>query len=462
VKSAGVNESGLPDEAIDELLRRSGRKRSDIVTYAGAESGAVLVPGGSEVALDHHFAHACSAFLPSPFTDATVFICDHEPPYLSLWEGNGGHLRRIEDGWEGPGFANLYSECAEVLGFTGNGKEQRFEALARLEGTVTDNIAGLINLSDSRLQLASNWRGRLETIVKTVGAAEVGQVAAGLQHRLGTLLIEYLRALKAGGAGEAKLCLGGSLFYNSYFNSRIKCSGLFETVFVPVDPGNAGLAIGTVLSARGGKRERVSPFLGPAYDPYEIKKVLDNCKLHYDWVSRGDAVSGAVDALRQGRLVAWFEGSMEWGARALGGRSILANPFAPYVLENLNLFLKQREKWRGYALSATVQAVTDHFDGPATSPYMECDYSPKDRQRFAPVLPCRNSQLRIQTVDSDAPEGFKTLLEAFGTVSGFSGLVNTSFNGFSEPIVCSPRDAIRIFFGTGIDLMVLGEFVLSK
>jgi carbamoyltransferase len=173
-------------------------------------------------------------------------------------------------------------------------------------------------------------------------------------------------------------------------------------------------------------------------------------------------MSIAIDALMKGRLVAWFDGPMEWGARALGGRSILANPFAPYVLDNLNRFLKQREVWRGYALSGFDEAVHEHFVGPESSPYMECDYAPRDPERFRHILPTLSAGVRVQTVKPNSKNRFVSLLAAFGEASGVPMLVNTSFNGFREPIVCSPRDAIRVFYGTGLDLLVMGQFVVRK
>src|SRR5262249_53584004 len=143
-------------------------------------------------------------------------------------------------------------------------------------------------------------------------------------------------------------------------------------------------------------------------------------------------------------------------------RSIVANPFAPYVLDNLNRFLKQRDSWWGYAVSGLESVVHDHFEGPATSPFMECDFVPRDRERFRHILPGPRASVRVHTAGADAPPRFRALLAAFGEATGIPILVNTSFNGFHEPIVCSPRDAVRVFFGTGIDLLVLGQFVIHK
>ena len=152
---------------------------------------------------------------------------------------------------------------------------------------------------------------------------------------------------------------------------------------------------------------------------------------------------------------------MEWGHRALGNRSILASPLAPYVLDNLNVFLKRRERHRLYGLSVCEDDLVRHFEGPPRSAWMEYEYRIKNPDGFREVLPRGVSTLRVQTVNRSASL-FRGLHKAFGELTGTGVLVNTSFNGFAEPIVCSPRDAIRVFYGSGLDLLVLGRFVIRK
>src|SRR5206468_6680453 len=236
-------------------------------------------------------------------------------------------------------------------------------------------------------------------------------LASALQTRAGELFIALLERV-CDHLGHVPLCLGGDFFYHSAINTSAKGASLFPHVFVPVNPGNAGLALGTALQVSGARPRSSAPFLGPAYEPHEIKETLDNCKLRYDWVSDADAISLTVDAIRRGMLVGWFDGAMEWGPRALGARCILASPFAPYVLENLNRFLKRREPWHGYALSGLAEDVGKHFLGPVDSPFMECDYQPLDAERFRNILPTPQAALRIQTVGQDAPPRFRKLLKA--------------------------------------------------
>jgi carbamoyltransferase len=462
LRGAGFNPTGLPDEALDELLRRSGRQRGEVTAYALAET--VPAPRGIEpVRLDYHFAHACSAFLPSPHDSATIVVCDRKAPQISVWDGQGNAINKVEWPWHGLGFAEVYSQCAQALGFTTGGHEQRMEAMARLDPAHRDDRAtDLFSLAADRLRLAPNWQARIESWVGTGARCDAASVAAALQSRIGDLLIEFLAEVKRRAPARHGLCVGGSLFSNSHFNSMVRHSNASGDVFIPVNPGDAGLSVGAALHVNGQIRQTVTPFFGPSYSAEEIKATLDNCKLTYEWKSETDANAIAVQALQEGRLVAWFDGPMEWGPRALGARSIVANPFAPYVLENLNRFLKRRDMWRGYALSGLEAAVHEHFEGPTSSPFMECDYVPKDPSRFRHILPGQKASVRVQTVGSDAPPRFQSLLRGFGERSGIPILVNTSFNGFREPIVCSPNDAIRVFFGSGLDMLVLGDFVINK
>jgi carbamoyltransferase len=207
--------------------------------------------------------------------------------------------------------------------------------------------------------------------------------------------------------------------------------------------------------------EALSPFLGPEFSPQDIKAVLDNCKLSYDYLRNGQIIDRTTAALAKGQLVGWFQGRMEWGARALGNRSILASPVAPYVLENLNVFLKHREPHRTYSVAVCAEDLPRYFRGPGKSALMEYEYDVLDRDLLRGLLPENATRLRVQTVDKSAGV-FYELLRAFGDSTGVPMLVNTSFNGFNEPIVCSPRDAIRVFYGTGLDLAVLGGLVLQK
>jgi carbamoyltransferase len=459
VRGAGFNSTGVPDEAIDALLAHEGATRDDIARIAGFSDG--LSP---DLELAHHHAHACTAYLSSPFRSATIVICDNDSVGVSVWRAEGNCLEQIEWPWTGQSPCDLYRECARLLGFTSAGGDQRFEALARMMAERPDeHLLGFFTTDGCRVAEAHDWRDRvIKALSNSAEVAERAQIAAALQRQIGKLAVEILTRVQAV-APSTTLCLGGALFHHSSINSAIRMSNLFQRVFVPANPGDAGLAVGAAMHAANLPPGHVSAFLGPSYDiDGDIKGTLDNCKLRYDFVDRRKLTEIAIDNLIQGRLVGWFEGRMEWGPRALGARTILASPVGPFVLENLNRFLKRREPWRGYALSVLAEDTADQFCGPTEAPFMECDYQPKDPEKFRHVMPSEWSHLRVQTVSAACPPGFHAVLKAFKSATGIPCLVNTSFNGFHEPIVCTPRDAIRVFFGSGLDVLMLDRFVLTK
>ncbi|HET7219015.1 MAG TPA: carbamoyltransferase C-terminal domain-containing protein [Vicinamibacterales bacterium] len=462
-RGAGCDANGIPGAALDALLGNLGRTRASIDACAVAEDVAPAA-GWPVVKLEHHEGHASAAYLTSPFDAATILICDHGVPGVTVWQGRGRDVVRVEWPWTGIGFSDLYAECATLLGFGGDGGEQRFEALARMMSADPDTRVPLLFRScGNSLQIADGWQ---ERALAAAANAETdvparARIAAALQQQIANAVLDLAGVIQAH-VPSRQLCLGGSLFHHSAINSAVRNAGIFERVFVPANPGNAGVAVGAAMRLSKLMPANVSPFMGPVYDADETKATLDNCKLRYDWLDEGAAVQTAVHHLQHGRLVGWFEGRMEWGPRALGARSILANPFSPYVLENLNRFLKRREAWRGYALCAPESEVQAQFDGPAEAPFMECDYRPRDVARFRSVMPSPAAHLRVQTVNGDCPRGFRAVLDAFGQATGIPCLVNTSFNGFHEPIVCTPRDAVRVFFGSGLDVLVLDRFVLTK
>lgn len=468
IRRFALHPGELPSEAVAEVLRMVDRQPDDVSAYVTAEAGVSLPAGLPRVRLDHHFGHAATAFLTSPFDHAAVLICDQSAgPDVSVWVGSGRDVVSRHWPWRGAGFASLFTEACQLFGFTA-GEEHRLEALARLDGTRDIDLSTFFHYADRTLHVAPQWKAKVADLLGATGTTwdvrVAARVAGAVQRALGDALLGLVADVR-GSLGESRLCLGGGLFFNTFFNTRIAESSVFDEVFIPPNPGNAGVAAGAALavdlSAQPRVPERVSAFLGPEYGLEEIKATLDNCKLSYECLSDGDVIETCVRTLAAGRLVGWFHGRMEWGPRALGHRNILASPFSPYALDNLNVYLKRRERYRAYGLSVCEEERARHFDGPARSSWMEYEFRPLDLERFRHVLPYETTRLRVQTVDT-TPSLFRELHQAFAATHGAGVLVNTSFNGFSEPIVCSPRDAIRVFYGTGLDLLVLGRFVVRK
>lgn len=472
IRRVGMAPHRLPVEAIEQVLALAGRRRHDVSSYVLAEQQVRVPAVVRSISVDHHEAHAATAFLTSPLARAAVIVCDRSPGReVSVWVGEDGRVR--EHAWprRGRGFATLYSECATLFSDpeTPN-PESRLEALAHLgrpAEVARDGVHPLFQYRDGAIETAPGWRSTVSELIRQechAGRPDAVQVASALQHRIGELLLEFAADVRRA-AGIDALCLAGGLFYNTYFTTLLQGSGIFADVFVPINPGNAGLAIGATLmlsqrtpSSRAGTA--VTPFLGPEFDDEAIKETLDGCKLSYSFDTESGTLDATVDALVRGELVGWFQGRMEWGHRALGHRSILADPRSPYVLDNLNGYLRKRERWRAFGVSACADAVPALFSGPPSSPFMEYEYEPR-HDLFRHVLPAGARSLRVQTVAQDAGP-FWALHKRMEQATGAGVLVNTSLNGFHEPIACTPRDAIRVFYGTGLDMLVMGRFILRK
>jgi predicted NodU family carbamoyl transferase len=411
--------AGPPELSIGELLRYLGRGKADIAISLGiADEGDV----------DPHRAHAEYAHRASGLDRPLVLVCGAE---TSAWmEGAQIELPQHSS------ITHAYGSLTARLGFRPTRDEHLVEALAR--------------------------GGHPE--------------AASVQRRLGDDLLRLLEQLQAQTKAR-QVCLSGGLFFNTFFTTLVASSGIFEKTFVPAHPGRNGAALGaavlgalgapgalSALGATGAAGGVGSPYLGPSYTDQEIKATLENCKLSFDLI-HDDALFGLVlHQLSRGRLVGWYHGRLEWGPRALGHRSVLADPFATHVLENLNGFLKRRPAFRAYGVSIPAARLSELFEvraGVEASPFMQFEYRPKDLDRFRTILPPGVETLRVHTVDATEPRTLR-LLETWGARSGVPVLVNTSFNGFHEPLVCSPRDAIRVFYGTGLDVLTLENFVLRK
>lgn len=459
----------LPKEAVDEVLSLARRRREDVTTWVMAEPKPQLpveIPG---IVLDHHHGHAATSFFTSSLTRATVVVCDSNPDReVSVWTGDNGRLCDLRWPWRGCGFASLFSQCAALFEFERPGPEQQLEALAHLGGgQCLDRVNPLFGYTDSGLSTHPDWRAVVHDVIQAERRRGEGlpvAIASALQRRIGELLLEFLADVRAATDSDT-VCLGGGLFYNTYFTTLVRRAGIFRDAFVPVDPGNAGLAVGATLAvAARDDRQRdalpLSPFLGPEYDSDAIKAVLDGCKLSYSFVSESQALDAAVEALRRGYLVGWFHGRMEWGHKALGNRSILADPASPYVLDNLNGFLRKRERWRPFGVSVCADGVQSWLCGPPASAFMEFEYGVRD-DRLRHAMPAGATTLRVQTVTPSLGL-FWALHKRMEQATGSGVLVNTSLNGFHEPIACTPRDAIRVFYGTGLDVLVLGQFILRK
>jgi carbamoyltransferase len=459
--------SGPPMLAITELLSFFGRREADIV-----ETGVVRDEespqwfGGHATNVDPHLAHAEYAFRASGFDEALVVVCDATADKgWSAWryraKGTSQAVALDANAGSFP-LARIYGELTAALGLHPARDEHLVEAMARAAPPDGSEAADTIHLTADGIEITPAFREHLSNAANA-DAARQRQLAASVQRRLGEYLVELLSRL-ARTSGSRNVCLSGGLFFNTHLTTVAAQSGLFARTFLPAHPGRSGSALGAalVVSNSGLSAAAVaSPYLGPGYTDAEVKGAIESCKLAFDLQREEQVMEIVLRALSRGRLVGWFHGRLEWGPRALGHRTVLADPFSPHVLDNLNGYLKKRPSYRTYGVSVPLSRLNDIFDGPPASPFMQYEYRPRDPDKFRALLPEGVQTLRVHTVDDTAPR-YLRLLERWGEMSGTPVLVNTSFNGFHEPLVCSPRDAIRVFYGTGLDLLALEDFVLRK
>ena len=475
----------FPRLGVRELTAFLGRSAADITAVAVTSGGQF--PGREVEVIDHHLAHASYAFRASPFDAAVVVVCDTATDRgWTAWRGSADGLVPLDDDLGVFPLARLYSDLTEALGLTAGRDEHIVEALARVGAPGAHPVTEYFAVRDDGLVVDPRWREGLRLAAQDEGPQGTpAQVAAAqaVQSLMTNSLLELLTRIQRV-TGATRVCLSGGLFYNTHFNTEAAMRGPFSEVFVPPHPGNGGAAIGAALSvsavpilaARRPSRQEggsdgpgitgteaslSSPFLGPSFTREQVKAALDNCKLVYTLLDDERLAQTTVESLARGALVGWFDGRMEWGPRALGHRSVLAGATASHVLDNLNGFLKQRPWYRAYGVSLPASRVHDLFEGPPASPYMQFEYLPRDPERFRQLMPPGASRLRVHTVGERAST-LGRLLERWEARSGSPVLVNTSFNGFHEPLVCSPRDAVRVFYGTGLDVLAVGGFVMRK
>jgi carbamoyltransferase len=425
--------------------------------------------------VEHHVAHAASAYFASPFEEATVLTLDHAGDFRcgARWHASGNQMQ-LEKEWYYPdSLGRLYRAVTTLLGYRAGADEHRVQWLstsgddrfvplfreivsdsARLDRTFFDAVGSFGLKFFERLAAEPSEK---------IPEALLPHLAYGVQKRLE----ETVAAL----AGEGEnLCLAGGVFYNALLVESLERSGRWKNVFVQAAAGNAGTALGAAYhvwhQTRRQKRraDGGSLLLGPSYGQEQIKQVLENCKLRFQYLRSTDVLmSTAVRMLGEHKIVAWMHGRMEFGPRALGNRSILASPLDPYSTENLNVFIKHREPFRKFAASVPAELAAEYFEtGPnARNLATVGRVRPAYRKTFESAILGRD-MVRVHTVSKTDNPLYHRLLHEAGKASGLPVLYNTSFNLFGDPLVSTPRDAVRSFYSSGIDALFVGNFLLEK
>jgi carbamoyltransferase len=464
---------------------------------------------------EHHQSHAASAFFPSPFEEAAVLTLDGvgEWATASLGTGRGNHLTLEAELRFPHSLGLLYSAFTYFCGFKVNSGEYKLMGLAPYgEPVYTDAIRTELmdRKGDGSFRLDMRYFdyccGSTMTSPRFDGLfggprrrpeAPITQREMDLAASIQAVTEDVLLACAGhvyDRTGLTNLCLAGGVALNCVGNGRILREGPFENIWIQPAAGDAGGALGVALfiwhqllgrPRQPGERDsQHGSLLGPRYSPSEIRAVLDGVGAAYTaFDDEGRLCDHVADLLADGKVVGWFWGRMEFGPRALGCRSILADPRRVEMQSLLNRKIKFRESFRPFAPSVLEDEAADWFDLTPTgeSPYMLVT-TPVSEARRRPVaddpgpglarLRAERSEIpavthvdysaRLQTVDSDRHGRYHRLLEAFRRRTGCPVLVNTSFNVRGEPIVCTPQDAYRCFMATNIDVLVLEDLVLVK
>ncbi len=483
----------------EELAALGGCKKSDLPPLLFTE---------------HHQSHAASAFYPSPFERAAVLCLDGvgEWATTTLWLGEGNRLTPL---WEidfPHSLGLLYSAFTYYTGFKVNSGEYKLMGLApygepkyvdvirthlldlKEDGTFRLNMSYLnyaTGLTMTNARFNSLFGGPPRKPEDKLTQREM-DMARSIQDVTEEVFLRLARTAHRE-LGAQFLCLAGGVALNCVANGRILREGPFKDVWIQPAATDAGGALGAALavwhiyrnqprSADGTDRMRGS-FLGPRYTNAEIRSTLDTIGAVYRQLDDPVLMPLLAEILEKQNVVGWFQGRMEFGPRALGGRSILADPRSPKMQSVMNLRIKYRESFRPFAPSVLAERVSDYFELDRASPYMLLVAPVRENLRlpitaeqdkllgFAklgvprsqiPAVTHIDYSARLQTVHKETNPRFHHLISEFNTRSGCAVLVNTSFNVRGEPIVCTPEEAYRCFMRTEMDFLVLENFLLAK
>ncbi len=482
----------------------------------GRELAAIDAGGKPDLLFaEHHISHAASAFFPSPFEEAVVLTIDGvgEWTTTALAIGRGNTLRILKELRFPHSLGLLYSAFCYYIGFRVNSGEYKVMGLApygqpRFKDLILEKLVDLKDDGTFRLdQTYFNYATGL-TMTNDRFAALFGEpvrkpdtelltdfhmdVAASIQAVTEEIVLRLTRSAAAE-FDIPNLCLAGGVALNCVANGKVLRDGAFRDIWIQPAAGDAGGALGAALAAwhMGREGERTPPcpdgmngaYLGPSFPQAEIERRLKDCGAVFSARSTEEMLDRTADALADGKAVGWFQGRMEFGPRALGNRSILADPRSATMQRTLNLKVKFRESFRPFAPSILRERLTDWIDLDRDSPYMLLTADIRqDRRRpmtaaesalfgidklnvprsDIPAVTHVDYSARVQTVHRETNPLYHALIGRFEERTGCPVLVNTSFNVRGEPIVCTPEDAFHCFMGTDIEWLACGNAVLRK
>ncbi|WP_298540301.1 carbamoyltransferase C-terminal domain-containing protein [uncultured Aquimarina sp.] len=438
--------------------------------------------------IPHHFCHAPGSFFVSPYKEAALLSIDGSGEWATSWIGYGSNntITKISESFfphslgsfyesvtQFCGFRTMYDE-GKTMGLAPMGDPNVFKDIVDTIITIDDKGSIHIDLSYFNYQNMS-WKRCAPKFFETFGQPRKNgedfkkhhmDVAAAFQRVLEDKVLEICDFLYQKTKADY-LVISGGVSLNSVMNGRIVRESNFKDIYVMPAAGDNGTAIGAAYYLYNGilKKPRnfihLDPYLGTGYSNNEIEKALKSSKLTYTYYE--DITDKASSLLQQGKIIGWFQGRMEIGPRALGNRSILANPAFPDMKDKINAEVKFREAYRPFAPSTILEAKEDFFDLTVEAPFMlkVCNVL-KEKQAVIPAVTHVDGSARLQTVTKKSNALYYDLIKKLGDKTGVPVVLNTSFNIQGEPVVESPIDAIRCFFSNGLDALVVGNYVLLK
>jgi carbamoyltransferase len=426
--------------------------------------------------IDHHYAHALSAYPVSGFDEATVVVIDGRGAWeaTSIWHGKGTELKLIDMVRWPNSIGLFYAQFTWWLGFERFQDEWKVMGLAPYGGPGVD-LGSFITVSDERYSVNSRQllSGGVSGIEKELGRARKPDeplldrhrdVAWAVQDACERAELEVIkRAVSL--TGSRNLCLAGGVALNSKANGLILSRRLVDRIFIQPAATDDGVAIGAALAApvTAGFRcqEMTQAYLGAQAAPRDIEAALQTYKLSYQ--SLANPADTAADLLVRDQLIGWYQGREEFGPRALGNRSILADPRDVRNRDRVNNAVKFREEWRPFAPSVLEEAGTSLFENYHTTPFMTLTFQVRPEKKAAIAAAVHvDGSARVQSVTRDQNERYYDLIKSFAARTGVPAVLNTSFNLKGEPIVNSPFDAIRTFYTSGLDALILDRYLIAK
>ena len=429
---------------------------------------------------NHHLCHALSAWCLSGFDEAAVLVIDgrgsHEA--TTLWKARGNAIDLLETIEFPDSIGVFYAGITGYLGFEPLADEWKVMGLAAY-GEPGIDMSPLIRYNQESYHVVgrqflrtSDGRRGVEDVLgpKRHAAAELEQrhmdVARAAQDACEQAMLAMLRRVTRL-TGSRKLCLAGGVALNCKANGELLRSGLIDDIYVQPASGDDGACIGAALAVYASLNRTVprnangNVYLGHEFTNDQVEKVLETYKLPY--LRLLSPPKAAAELLARDRLVGWFQGRMEFGPRALGNRSILSNPRFRANTDRVNEAVKFREKWRPFAPSVAYEKAQLYFDDFYNSPYMILSFwANKTRASQIPAVVHVDGSCRVQSVKREANARYYDLLTEFEKLADVPVVMNTSFNLKGDPIVCTPKDAIQTFYASGLDDLVIGDFLLSK